>query len=122
MTAKEQYHPVRSLFLSGAVDRYTVWYTTPDGKFDSGYYVDKGPFAVSGEIVNYAPKPQKIFISIEYEWLPGKVGSGATSTLLSVANCDRWNPGYPVGHGPESTKSMGYPVLQDGTIINIRGV
>jgi hypothetical protein len=52
MTPKQLNHPVKSIFLSGGVEHFTVWYTTPDAKFNSGYHVDKGPFAMTAEIVS----------------------------------------------------------------------
>lgn len=84
MTKQQLNHPVKSIFLSGGVEHFTVWYTTPDAKFDSGYYVHQGPFAMTGEIVNYKNTPQKIFVTLDYEWVPGKVGADALSTLLTV--------------------------------------
>jgi len=84
MTRQQLSHPIKSIFLSGGVEHFKVWYTTPDGEFDSGYYVHQGPFAMTAEIVNYKTTPQKVYITLDYEWVQGKVGADALSTLLTV--------------------------------------
>ena len=120
MTPQDMNHPVKSIFLSGGVEHFTVWYTTPDGAFDSGYHVGAGPFAMTGEIVNYKPSPQKVYITLDYEWVPGKAGSDAFSTLLTVTGCKK-----PVGWlsnkgSQQNVTSESFPILEDGTIINSR--
>jgi hypothetical protein len=96
MTPKQLKHPVQSIFLSGGVEHFTVWYTTPDGKYDSGYYVDKGPYAMTAEIINYKSTPQNVYITFDYEWIKGRVGQDAFSTLLTVTGkcyvCTRNEP------------------------------
>lgn len=124
MSEKEKFHPVKSIFLSGGVEHFTVWYTSKDGKFPSGYYVgsDKMPFALTAEIVNYKPTPQKVFITLDYEHLDGKVGDDALSTLLTVTGCDNGpgGVGYLSDDAQNNLTSKAFPVLQDGTIINAR--
>jgi hypothetical protein len=49
-----------SYFLGSGVDQSEYFFTTPDGKYESGYYV--GPndsFMMQSEVVNYSKKTQK---------------------------------------------------------------
>jgi len=126
MDAKKEWHPVKSIFLSGGVEHFTVWYTTPNGKFESGYYVGAGknPFMMTAEIVNYKPIPQKVYITVDYEYVRGKFGDDALSTLLTVTGCeglDKGGVGYFDDKPQNSKTSQAFPVLTDGTIINARG-
>jgi len=46
--------PPMSTFLGGAVDEFTQYFTTPDGKFESGYMLgSQDKFAVMGKVINY---------------------------------------------------------------------
>ena len=75
-------------FVGGAVDEFTDLYTTPDGKFDSGYYVPPGVRAsMSGEIINYLKEEQKVYIQFDLEFVPGHVGQEAVKAALSVEGC-----------------------------------
>lgn len=80
------------------------------------------PFALTAEVVNYKPTPQKVFITLDYEHLDGKVGDGALSTLPTVTGCDNGigGVGYLSDTPQNNYTSKAFPVLQDGTIINAR--
>jgi hypothetical protein len=72
-------------FVGGAVDEFTDYYTTQDGKFDSGYYIPPGVKAtMSGEIINYLKEPQQVYIQFDIEYVPGHVGTEAIKAALSV--------------------------------------
>jgi hypothetical protein len=72
-------------FVGGAVDEFTDYYTTPDGKFPSGYYIPTGIKAtMSGEIINYLKEPQQVYIQFDMEYLPGRVGTEAVKAAVSV--------------------------------------
>jgi hypothetical protein len=112
--------PLGSTFLGGGVDEFTTWYTTPDGKMDSGYYISANTtLAVQAEVVNYYTKPQKIYLTMDMEYLPGKVGRDSMSTLVSVTGCNS-TPGWRTNKAQMNMTSGEYPILQDGTIINAR--
>ena len=67
------------------LDEYTQWFTSPDGKFDSCVYVTlKDRFFMQGEVINYNPKPQDVYIQMDMEYVDGKVGQYATTTPVSV--------------------------------------
>ena len=93
-------NPLGSTFLGAAVNEFMVWYTKPlwDGvappenvkpvegsTTESGYYLKDDKILLQAEIVNYKTEPQKVYVSIDYEFLPeGKVGVDSLSTLISV--------------------------------------
>jgi hypothetical protein len=70
---------------SGAVDEFTDWFTSQDGKSDNGYYVSpKASFLMQAELVNYLKTDQSVYIQTDIEWLPGKVGTDTIKTSMSV--------------------------------------
>jgi hypothetical protein len=61
-------------------------FTSPDGKFDSGYQISGKPsVTVSYDFVNYKDQARQLHLELEYEWLEGIVGKDAGHTLKSVA-------------------------------------
>lgn len=73
-----------SPFLGGAVDGFTQYYTTPDGKFESGYQIQNSNFMMQAEMVNYRPEQQKVYIQVDIEYMPGKWGSDASQATLAA--------------------------------------
>ena len=74
-------------FIVAGNDEAANYFTTPDGKFDSGYYIgQREMFAMQAEIINYKPTNQSVYITAEFEYLPGKISGFGDSTvsLLSV--------------------------------------
>jgi hypothetical protein len=72
-------------FVGGAVDEFTDYFTSPDGKIDSGYFVPaRNAMILSGEAINYLKTPQEVFVRLDIEWLPGKQGVDAVKTPLNV--------------------------------------
>lgn len=61
-------------------------YTTPDGKYNSGFHIGKSPrISMQYDIVNYKDEAQEIYINLDYEYVEGQVGADAGYTLQSVA-------------------------------------
>lgn len=111
----------QAVFGFGAVDEFTQWFTTPDGKFNSGFYLGKkDKMLMQAEIVNYRSEPQKVFLQFDVEYLPGKVGSEAVTAFTSTTACDE--PVSWSGAGTRGTH-VGTPmaIRQDGTLIAARG-
>jgi hypothetical protein len=79
---------MNSFLIVQGVENFTTWYTTPDGAFNSGYQLSgSGPTSrqsLTGEFVNYNPKSQNVYLTMEYDYLPGIVGGDAFMSLLSV--------------------------------------
>jgi hypothetical protein len=113
-------NPLGSTFLGGGVDEFTTWYTTPDGSMDSGYYIAPNrTLAVQAEVVNYRAVEQKVYLTMDVEYLPKKVGRDSLSTLLTVTGCTGL-PGWSTDKKQINVTSGEYPIQQDGTIINAR--
>jgi hypothetical protein len=111
-----------SPFLGGAVDGFTQYYTTPDGKFNSGYYIKDDTFIMQAELVNYRKEPQKVYIQMDIEYVPGKVGSDATQSTLAATECSSATQSFkPAKDTAGELKSQVYPVTKDGSIIAARG-
>jgi hypothetical protein len=108
------------LFLGGAVNEYTVWYTTPDGKEDSGYYIAKngGKIWIQSEVVTYKKTAEQVYMTLDLEYLPGKVGRDALFTLLLVTGCA--NVGYHSNEPQNNLTSGEFPIQADGKLINVR--
>jgi hypothetical protein len=111
--------PMQPLALA-AVDEYMQLYTTPDGAFDSGMYIDpKDRFFFQAELVNYKPVAQDVYFQIDMEWVKGKIGRDATFTPVSVTGC---SPAIGfAGRGKTgNVTSDAFAVRADGTIISAR--
>lgn len=59
-------------------------YTTPDGKFPSGYYIKDNRFLMQAEIVNYRREPQDVYIQIDMEYMEGQYGTDAQQFTLAA--------------------------------------
>lgn len=84
-----------SLPMSAFVDRgedsgeTETIFTSPDGKFDSGYHFGKNTqLSVQYDLVNYAKETKEIYFGLEYEYVDGIVGLDAGHTLKSVTGKD----------------------------------
>jgi hypothetical protein len=92
-------------FIVAGNDEAPNYFTTPDGKFDSGYYIgQREMFAMQSEIINYKPTNQSVYITAEIEYLPGRISGFADSavSLLSVTGCQ-----FPDAHPPAGQVSSG---------------
>jgi hypothetical protein len=65
------------------VDDATQYFTSLDGTFQSGHYVEPSDkFFFQMEVVNYNNYTKDIYIEVEQEWVPGKVGKMSTYSVL----------------------------------------
>lgn len=44
----------------------------------------KDKFAMMGEVINYRPEPQDIYVQFDLEWVEGKVGADISKGTLSA--------------------------------------
>jgi hypothetical protein len=73
------------LFSLAGVDEFTQYFTTPDGSFNSGRYIDpKDRFFFQAEVINYKKVPQQLYVQMDLEWVQGKAEKHATWTPVSV--------------------------------------
>jgi hypothetical protein len=76
-----------SIFGFGAVDEFKQWFTTPDGKFDSGFYLAKDDLMLlQAELVNYRKEEQKVFLQIDVEYVDGKSPKSAATTFATATS------------------------------------
>jgi hypothetical protein len=72
------------VFATQAVENFTLWYTTPDGKLNAGYHSDGSPVIMGAEIVNYNPTNKKVYIALDMEYVEGQQGQRSVVMPLSV--------------------------------------
>jgi hypothetical protein len=75
---------VAHVFAAQAVENFTLWYTTPDGKLDAGYHSDGSAVMMGAEIVNYNPTKQKVYIAVDMEYVEGLHGQKSIVMPLTV--------------------------------------
>jgi hypothetical protein len=109
-------------------DTTATTFTSPDGKFDSGFYVGKNDIVLgSGEIINYNDEAKKVYIVADIEYLPGKQPGFLDTSIqaLFVTGCDWTNIGgalnlkLPAGVQKHTFKSQDMMIMQDGYIMNL---
>lgn len=54
------------------------------GSMNSGYYAPKDGWGMIMEVVNYKPEKRNVYISTDYEYLPGKPETTAKISYVSV--------------------------------------
>jgi stress up-regulated protein Nod 19 len=111
-------------FVVSGNDEAPNMFTTPDGTFNSGYLI--GPqqmLAMQAELVNYRTEEQKVYVTVDYEYVqtPAETPADSVVALFSVTGC-----GFPDYHRPASQKvynvtSDTISVPTDGFIINAKG-
>lgn len=60
-------------------------FTTPDGKFNSGYHFKNPSLSIQYDLVNYNKTQKKVYLDLELEYLDGLVGTDAGHVMKSVA-------------------------------------
>jgi len=114
-----------SLFTGGVEDKGDSFYTSPDGKFNSGFYVGPTDKMLStGQVVNYSNKTMEVYARLEIEFIPGRVKDALDVGIqsMSVTGC-----GLNIAITPKkdettmNLKSRNFPVVQDGYIIGATG-
>jgi hypothetical protein len=76
-----------AVFLTRGEDNgaYDEYYTSKDGKYNSGYHMGgKDQFVVQTDLVNYNEKNVDTYVTFEIEYLEGKVGKDAVNSVVSV--------------------------------------
>jgi hypothetical protein len=110
-----------SLFTGDSEDKGDSLYTTPDGTFNSGYYIGRDDKMLSvAQVVNYANKTQKVFAKIEVEYIPGKIKDALEVGIqsMSVTGCGLNLFIMPDKDAKEMhMASQKFPILNDGYII-----
>jgi hypothetical protein len=116
-----------SYFGGSASDGAPSIFNTPDGMFNSGYFLGKqSKVIMSAELINYAKESKDVFAVTEIDYLPGNTpGMMDTSVgIMSVNQCDDIpNPFLrpPVGKKAFDMKSKEITILQDGYMLQRRG-
>jgi hypothetical protein len=116
-----------SYFGGSASDGAPSIFTTPDGTFSSGYYLNKqSKVIMTAELVNYAKEAKSVYAVTEIDYLAGNTpGMMDTSVgIMSVNQCDSVpNPFLrpPPGKKVFDMKSKDITILQDGYILQRRG-
>jgi len=98
-----------------------VWYTSPDGKHNGGYHLGAADTIVMNiDLVNANTQAKEVYLTVDYEYLPGKVGSDTRDVLLSATGCGE--PSIKIStSGPTNTTSGKYTFVEDGTIVFAKG-
>ncbi|KAF2664073.1 hypothetical protein BT63DRAFT_460373 [Microthyrium microscopicum] len=102
-------------------------FTSPDGTFNSGYFLGKNSkVMLSAELVNYSKKPKVIYHVTEVDYLPGDTKDIMDTSvgIMSVNQCDDIpNPflSAPAGKKAFEMKSKQITILKDGYMIQRRG-
>lgn len=116
-----------SLFVGGSEDKGAQYFTTPDGKFNSGYYIGKKDrILMGGDVVNYTNKTQTVFAEVEVEYVDGKV-AGLMETgqhSVSVGMCDGvagTNLTAPKGQTKFTYTGKEITVFTDGYLVSAKG-
>jgi hypothetical protein len=104
------------LFLGGGHDGSNVRYSAPDLKVKSGYYINNNSFAMTADIVNYNNEKKEIYVTYDIEYLPGRIGTDAVSTLLSVTGCALG--GFYDNDPMSNLKSNNFTMREDGWIVS----
>jgi hypothetical protein len=112
-------------FMGASEEKGDTAFSTPDGKFNSGYYVSKSEtFTMTGEIINYTNDTKVIYSVTELEYIPGRPAGSldVVTQILSVNQCEtsdlKLRP--PGGQKIFSFKSKEMTVIQDGYILSRR--
>lgn len=120
---------LNSVMNNQGADNSVTNYTSPDGKFNSGFYVSKSDLILSaGEVINNNDEPKKIYVIADIEYLPGKQPDFLDSSIqaLFISGCDWNNIGgamnlkLPPGAKKHVFKSQEMIFDDDGYIINLR--
>jgi hypothetical protein len=75
-------------FIVTGVDEAANYFTSPDGKFNSGYWIgeNQNKFVMKSELTNYRDHGIDVYVTLEVEYVPGRIEgwSDASVSLLSV--------------------------------------
>lgn len=113
-------------FMGATEEANSSIFTTPDYKFDSGYYL--GPddkVVVTGEIVNYNNETKNVYAVSDLEYIPGRAKGfkDVATQILQVNQCDggaELGLAAPKDRKVYSLDSKNMTALRDGFIMNGR--
>ena len=75
-------------FMVTGVDEAPNMFTTPDGTFESGYWigVNQTRFSMNAELINYRDRSTSVYVTAETEYLEGRMEqfADASMSLMSV--------------------------------------
>jgi hypothetical protein len=120
---------VPGIMTDSSEDKTTQYFTTADGKFDSGFYIGPEDKILHGaEVLNYNNEAKSVYVVSELEYLEGKP-KGFMETMfqpMTAAGCD-WNNALSLGgliYAPKgrtkfSIKSPEQISTRDGYIVHI---
>jgi hypothetical protein len=77
--------PTRSPFLDDLRDMGTGWFMNPQGTVESGHFLGEDTFMLQGEVLNEAAAKTDVYIELDLEFLPGRVGRESFKNYLNVA-------------------------------------
>lgn len=83
--------PAKNVFMGGAADTTSNFYTTPDGKFNSGYYLSNRSNVLQMiDIVNYNNETRTVYTVSEMEYVSGRPDNLllANSVPINLGMCD----------------------------------
>ncbi|KAF2433289.1 hypothetical protein EJ08DRAFT_73804 [Tothia fuscella] len=98
-----------SFFLAGSVETGDHWFTSTDGKSNSGYYLPKNSvYILQAEAINFKKTPQDWYVAAEIEYVPAKPSGLEVVTLagISVSTCDSFSPTGSVYKPPKGAKQF----------------
>jgi hypothetical protein len=110
------FNPFGMLFLWGGNDGSNVRYSATDATIKSGYYIKNNTFAMTADIINYNDDKKEVYVTFEIEYVPGRVGTDAASTLLSVTGCSF--RGFFDDNPVSNLTSNNFTMREDGWIVS----
>jgi hypothetical protein len=72
------------IVLAQGIENFTTSYTTNDGRWNSGYHAGKGSYVLVAEVINYKGADLPVYVSVDYEYVPGLVGQDSNIAILNV--------------------------------------
>jgi len=98
-----------------------VWYTTKDKTHDGGFHI--GPsdtFWMNADLVSLNTGSTQVYMTLELEYLQGKVGSDSQETLLTVETCGGQRL-KTSNTGPTISTSGKYTFKENGKLVLAKG-
>lgn len=92
-------------------------FTTPDGKYNSGFHFKNPSLNIQYDLVNYNKTKRNVYLDLELEYLDGLVGKDAGHVMKTIAG---FVPKISKT-GPATTSSGSLNVIEDATIVWARG-
>lgn len=102
-------------------------FTTPDGTFNSGYFLrDRSKTIMSAELVNYGKEAKDVYMVAETDYLSGDTPDMMDTAvgIMTINQCDSTpNPFLKAPEGQKNwdMKSKDLTITQDGYLVSTRG-